>query len=127
MNNIENSSKFSPGLAQVIKEAQQFASPNQMSANISKVNETANITTKPLTEVEVVEAIELLNQIVVPKSLSFRLDQESGRSVVTVFDNSTDEVIRQIPAEDALRVARKVKNLQDEMLQSIGILVDSKV
>lgn len=40
------------------------------------------------------------------RSLQFRVDENSGRVVVSVRDPSTGELIRQIPSEDALRVAQ---------------------
>ncbi|MCU0759127.1 MAG: flagellar protein FlaG [Steroidobacteraceae bacterium] len=40
------------------------------------------------------------------RSLQFRVDQDSGRVVVSVRDLSTGELIRQIPSEAALRIAQ---------------------
>lgn len=42
----------------------------------------------------------------VGRSLEFKVDDESGRMVVSVRDSETGELIRQIPGEDALRLAR---------------------
>ena len=39
------------------------------------------------------------------RSLQFRVDQDSGRVVVSVRDPDTGELIRQIPSESALRIA----------------------
>ncbi|MCP5327997.1 MAG: flagellar protein FlaG [Steroidobacteraceae bacterium] len=39
------------------------------------------------------------------RQLQFRVDQDSGRVVVSVRDTSTGELIRQIPSETALRIA----------------------
>ena len=59
------------------------------------------------------EAVSHLNEYVqtVQRDLKFELDDASGKTVVTVVDRQTQEVIRQIPDEVALRLAR---NLQDE-------------
>jgi uncharacterized FlaG/YvyC family protein len=46
----------------------------------------------------------------------FSVDSELGRPVVRVVDSTTHEVIRQIPNEVALRLARNLNNLQDQML-----------
>lgn len=40
------------------------------------------------------------------RSLQFRVDDDSGRVVVSVRDADTGELIRQIPSEAALRIAR---------------------
>lgn len=42
----------------------------------------------------------------VGRSLQFRVDEGSGRVVVSVRDPSTGELIRQIPSEAALRIAQ---------------------
>lgn len=42
------------------------------------------------------------------KGLSFRLDEDSGRSVVTVYEVSTGDVIRQIPEKEMLELAQQM-------------------
>lgn len=40
--------------------------------------------------------------------LEFRVDADSGRTVVTVKDKSTGETIRQIPSEEVMRLAHNL-------------------
>ncbi|MBM0108313.1 flagellar protein FlaG [Steroidobacter sp. S1-65] len=40
--------------------------------------------------------------------LEFRVDQGSGRTVVTVKDKTTGDTIRQIPSEEVLRLAQNL-------------------
>lgn len=40
--------------------------------------------------------------------LEFRIDQDSGRTIVTVKDKTTGDVVRQIPAEEVLRLAHNL-------------------
>ncbi|HEY8509355.1 MAG TPA: flagellar protein FlaG [Steroidobacteraceae bacterium] len=40
------------------------------------------------------------------RDLEFRIDEATGRTVVSVRDPQTGEVIRQIPSEEALRIAQ---------------------
>lgn len=40
------------------------------------------------------------------RAVEFRVDDQSGKTVVTVRDNATGEVIRQIPSEEVLELAR---------------------
>ncbi len=51
-------------------------------------------------------AVVQLNDYVqdVQRSLRFSVDELTGRTVITVLDSETDEVIRQIPAEEVLAV-----------------------
>ena len=43
------------------------------------------------------------------RNLTFRVDQGSGRTVITVVDAVTKEVIRQIPSEEVLAVSRALE------------------
>lgn len=40
--------------------------------------------------------------------LEFRIDEDSGRTVVTVKDKNTGETIRQIPSEEIMRLAQNL-------------------
>ncbi len=40
------------------------------------------------------------------RDLHFTIDKDSGRTVIKVIDSETEELIRQIPAEETLRIAR---------------------
>ena len=54
------------------------------------------------------EAVRDLNQHMqaVQRELHFSVDKDSGNTVIKVIDMATKEVIRQIPNEEALDVAR---------------------
>lgn len=79
--------------------------------------------------VEVDNALNVVNKAAIfeQRSLSFMVDEASGRSIVKVIDRSNDQLIRQIPSEELLKVAQDIKRLQEEMGQSLGFLVDRKV
>ena len=70
---------------------------------------------------DVSQAIEELNDYVqsLQRDLRFSLDDELGRAVVRVIDSSTQEVIRQIPNETALQLARNLKDAQEQQLQDV--------
>lgn len=67
---------------------------------------------------ELEQAVTKLNDYIqnVQRDLQFNVDDSSGRMVVKVVDRSTDEVVRQIPDELALKMAR---NLQQEEPMSL--------
>ncbi|WP_299978212.1 flagellar protein FlaG [uncultured Pseudoteredinibacter sp.] len=56
------------------------------------------------------EAVSRLNDYVQSskRELQFSMDESTGRAVVTVIDSATSEVIRQLPDEVALDLARKL-------------------
>ena len=43
--------------------------------------------------------------------LQFRVDGNSGKLVVTVTDGETGEVIRQVPGEEALKMAQRIEDM----------------
>jgi flagellar protein FlaG len=60
-------------------------------------------------------AVEALNQFLreSQRSLLFQVDEASGRTIITVVDPNSGEIVRQIPPEETLAMARSV---------SVGIL-----
>ncbi|ERS85094.1 hypothetical protein Q667_17730 [Marinobacter sp. C1S70] len=69
------------------------------------------------------EAVSQLNDYVqsVSRDLQFEVDSERGQTIVKVVDQQTQEVIRQIPDEVALRLAEKLQ--QDEPLTLFNVKV----
>jgi flagellar protein FlaG len=51
------------------------------------------------------------------RSINFRVDPGSGEMIVSVIDANTGEVIRQVPGEEALRLAQRIED-------SLSALVD---
>jgi flagellar protein FlaG len=62
------------------------------------------------------QAVSQLNDYVqnMQRDLQFSLDQESGTMVVKVIDSKSEKVIRQIPTEETLRLARNIAEHSDE-------------
>ena len=44
------------------------------------------------------------------RSLQFSVDESSGRTIITVIDKETNEVIRQIPPEEILAIAQHIED-----------------
>lgn len=64
------------------------------------------------------QAVETANDFVqtVQRDLHFSIDQESERTVVKVVESSSGDVIRQIPNESFLEMARNMKELGEVSL-----------
>jgi flagellar protein FlaG len=60
------------------------------------------------------EATQRLNRFVgsVRPEINFTVDEASGTRVVRVVDSATQEVIRQIPSEEVIRMAQVLDKLQ---------------
>ncbi|CAI4171667.1 Flagellar biosynthesis protein FlaG [Alteromonas macleodii] len=61
------------------------------------------------------------------RDLLFNVDEQTQRTVVTVKDSSSGEVIRQIPSEEILKLADRIQELQQDVGNSIGIFINSEI
>lgn len=59
----------------------------------------------------------------IQRNLNFSVDEGSGRTVVKVIDADSQEVIRQFPTEEALALARRLRELSGD---ESGVLIQSK-
>ncbi len=56
----------------------------------------------------------------VTNDLRFSIDEDTGRTLIKIVDRETDEVIKQIPSEEFLRISRALDKFQ-------GLLVKQEV
>ena len=69
---------------------------------------------------EVREAADKINKTLrtlLSSSLEFTVDQDSGQTIVRVVDIETKDVIRQIPNEEALAIAKSLGKAQGLLIQ----------
>lgn len=72
---------------------------------------------------QVQKAVEALKQLIetkAPNSLAFSIDDATGRTIVKITDAETGEMIRQIPSEEMLQIARSLDRMQGMLLQEQG-------
>ncbi len=60
----------------------------------------------------------------VQRNLNFSIDESSGQTVIKVIDSESEEIIRQIPSEEMLALARRLNELNGEQVS--GLLMQSK-
>jgi flagellar protein FlaG len=65
-------------------------------------------------EAELASLTDNMNFMVKNYGLSFDQAKDLNKTVVTVRDTTTDEVIRQIPSEDFLKIARYINSIKEE-------------
>lgn len=65
-------------------------------------------------EQAVEQAVEAVQKAVEPvaRDLQFSIDKETGKTIISVVDAVTKEVIRQIPGEEILAIARAIDRMQ---------------
>ncbi len=74
-------------------------------------------TTRPTREA-VEQAASRIEKFVksVGRSMDFSVDNSTGRSILRVVDPQSGEVIRQLPPEETLRVAKAVEYMQSMLV-----------
>ncbi|MEP5765411.1 MAG: flagellar protein FlaG [Halieaceae bacterium] len=74
----------------------------------------------------VIEAANAISSFVqkVSRELRFAVDDNTGRTVITVMDQNTDQVIRQIPGDEVLALAKVLEESPTPAPR--GILINSE-
>lgn len=69
---------------------------------------------------QVKDAVNRIREFVQPinDSIQFSVDDDSGRMLVKVIDQQTKEVLRQIPSEEVLNIAKALDKLQGLLIQN---------
>ncbi|GGX50609.1 flagellar protein FlaG [Saccharospirillum salsuginis] len=69
------------------------------------------------------QAVAKLNDYVqnTERKLNFQLDEEAGLTIIRVYDKQSEELIRQIPSEEAVSLAQKLNQEEPLMLFSAQV------
>ena len=54
----------------------------------------------------------------VQRDLQFSIDDSSGKTVITVVDSTTAEIIRQIPSDEVLALARNIESFKGALFSA---------
>lgn len=95
--------------------------PAAAAAASATVQQPADAAPQPQPSSEQVQkAVENLRRTVAPlaNDLQFSVDEGTGTTVIKVVDSSTKEVIRQIPSEEVLSLAKDLDQLQGLLLKN---------
>ena len=101
-NVVQAYAKSASYLARMASTQQSAAAP---AGDLAKA-EPANVGSAQLQQVLGEIRAEVQN---VQRALQFSIDEESGTTIVKVIDSQTREVIRQIPAEEVLSIASRMR------------------
>lgn len=125
-NSVANATTALPSAPQV-QAPKQDAKVNakaEMAQQVSGKDMPLNATqTAEAKSVEVKEAVSKLNEYVqkTQRDLDFRLDEESGKTVIRVYDRHSEQLVRQIPNEAALEMAKKLNSEEPTLLFSAQV------
>ena len=89
------------------REAQQTVPVSEKGSIPGVINESPEIA---------LEQVREHVRRVVPE-LDFSVDEDTGRVVVKLMDTATNEVLRQIPSEEVLHIAKMLDKLQGLLLR----------
>lgn len=98
--------------------------------NISQASiQQADIESSESSGVQLEEAVAKVESFlkVQNRDLAFTIDDDTKRSVVTVKDSSSGDVIRQIPSEEVLKLAERIQELQQDVGNSVGVFINNQV
>ncbi|SEN21855.1 flagellar protein FlaG [Nitrosomonas marina] len=97
------------------------ASQNTVSTN-NRINSSPNSVAKPeqnnQLDIPIEQAAEKIKETVnnLAQNLKFSIDEDTGKTVIKVMDTQTQEVIRQIPSQEAISIARTLDKVQGLLL-----------
>ncbi len=94
---------------------------------LSQSYSTQNLTEQATTEVrksefpreQLEDAVKQINDFLKPvnSAIQFSLDDETGTTVIKIVDTATKEVLRQVPSEEMLRIARALDKIAGVLIQ----------
>lgn len=88
---------------------------NQLTTKASQLA-TAETESRPITTGELIEPIQRINEVMRPRGLEFELSEETSRIITRVVDRESGEVIREIPAEEVVKMAQSLEELQGKII-----------
>ena len=115
-NNYQSSST---GVSAEVKQT----STQQAQSDIARGEELAEQAAQNVKVVK--EAAKVLSDFAgtIQTNLSFSVDEDSGRSVITVTDTKSGDLIRQIPAKEVLAVANLIRESTASDIEKVGLLL----
>ena len=61
-----------------------------------------------------------------PPHMKFTIDEDTGRTVVTMTQRDTGEVVRQIPSEEFLNIAKMILETTDNLADHPGHFIEAE-
>lgn len=119
--NLLNGTNVSPRLSAAMSVTQNLSLSNtEITPPLISITHSI-ASSEPESEEQIKQAIQKIQGTVdnLAHNLRFSIDEDTGRTIIKVMDAHTEEVIRQIPTEEAIEIARTLDKVQ-------GLLVNDK-
>ncbi|NQZ86948.1 MAG: flagellar protein FlaG [Colwellia sp.] len=99
---------------------------NQEQLNKDKLAQEAESLDQSVNVSDAMKTIsEFINMPV--RTVNFTQDDGSERTVIKIFDSESKELIKQFPSEEILSIAQRIIDLQQDISQKTGILLDENI
>ncbi|MDR4652200.1 MAG: flagellar protein FlaG [Nitrosomonas sp.] len=85
--------------------------PASPGSTVGMTQKTGTETIKPEQIQDAVDQIQQFTQTLT-QNLNFSIDEDTGKTVIKIMDTQTQEVIRQIPSEEAINIARALGEIK---------------
>ncbi len=103
--------------------------PMRQDPAVAGTNSPSAAATQPaeVQATELKKAVSNINSYVqkLSRDLLFSVDEGTGRTVIKVVDGSTDKLIRQIPSEDVLALARHLQDSEGAAVE--GMILNTHI
>jgi flagellar protein FlaG len=103
---------------------------NQSDVTQKQLDKEKEIKEKALDEsVNVSDAMKTISEFInMPvRTVNFTQDDGSEKTVIKIFDSESNELIKQFPSEEILSIAQRIIDLQQDISQKTGILLDESI
>ena len=113
INQLNGAGVFPPSSATIsVTQKTSMSDTDIASPPVSTVR--PKVDNKPESEEQIKQAVQKIQETVdnLAHNLRFSIDEDTGRTVIKVMDARTEEVIRQIPTEEAIEIARTLDKVQ---------------
>ncbi|OAZ98512.1 flagellar protein FlaG [Halomonas sp. G11] len=65
---------------------------------------------------ELVEPIQRINEVMRERGIEFEISEDTSRVITRVVDRDSGDVIRQIPAEEVIRIAEQLQDMRGRFI-----------
>jgi flagellar protein FlaG len=98
-----------------IENGREVESGNNLPPNVERIADVS--------EEQIKDAVSKLNEYVqsTERRLDFQMDEDSGKTIIKVYDTLSAELIRQIPNELALELAQNLNDEEPSLLFSAQV------
>lgn len=104
---------FSPPTPAIQSDPEQTVSATDRE-RAAKADQTKEENGKPLDAKTTADMIGKINDYLQAQghNLKFKVDKDTGRTVIQIVDSATDEVLRQIPPQEVLDIAKRLGDIE---------------